>query len=800
MRMAEPAQALQASLAGRYDVERVLGEGGMATVYVANDVRHGRKVAIKVMRPEVAISLGNERFLTEIKLTAKLQHPHILGLIDSGVVFDDATGHRPFFVMPLIEGETLRETLARDGAMSAADAVPILIEIADALACAHAHGVVHRDIKPENILLSQGHAVVADFGIAKALHRSLDISAITQTGLSVGTPAYMAPEQAVGDPNVDHRADLYALGVVAFEMIAGRTPFFSASMAAMVKASLTENAPRLTTLAPKCPPRLSDLVASLLERDPNARTQSAADARDALRSILAFASTESVAGAPPRSSRVRLVGGGIAAAAGLVMGVALWQSRSHFAGASAPVTAARMPRSVAVLPFHNVNRDSATDYFADGMAVELMSALGRLPRLRVASRTSTFALKGGATSLAEIARRLGVDAVVESSVRHDADTVLINASLVDVRNDSTLWTGEYKGGLRNVLFVQDSVARAIAKALALVFGADAGTALTNPRSADPRAYDAYVRGRVFLGQRSPVAMASAIRSFETAIQIDSSFAPAYAGLADAYSLIAPFGSRRPSEVFPLARAAAERAIKLDSTLAEAHTSLGIVSMFYDWDWTSAGKQLQRGVALNPSSAEAHLFYAWYLLFRGQMNEALAEVTKAQELDQLSVIITTRHGNILQLLGRYADAIPFLNRALALDSTFFSARAELAYSLLQTGEREKARRTVPRNVIQSGSGEGAYPAWIMAQLGDTAGARAQLNGFKEAQSRGYISADALAGAYVAVGDTARALELLERAADERAFTLVFLAVYPMFDALHESARFKRLVQRAGVAQP
>jgi len=799
MRMAEPSQALQASLAGRYDVERVLGEGGMATVYVANDLRHGRKVAIKVMRPEVAISLGNERFLTEIKLTAKLQHPHILGLIDSGVVSDEATGQRPFFVMPLIEGETLRETLARDGAMSAADAVPILIEIADALACAHAHGVVHRDIKPENILLSQGHAVVADFGIAKALHRSLDISAITQTGLSVGTPAYMAPEQAVGDPNVDHRADLYALGVVAFEMMAGRTPFFGASMAAMVKASLTENAPRLTTLAPKCPPRLSELVASLLERDPNARAQSAADARDTLRSILAFASTESVRAAAP-TSRAKLIGGGIAAAAVLVAGLALWQVRSHAAGASTLVTAARMPHSVAVLPFHNINRDSATDYFADGMAVELISALGRLPRLRVASRTSTFAMKGRSTSLADIARQLGVDAVVESSVRHDADTVLINASLVDVRNDSTLWTGEYKGGLRNVLYVQDSVARAIAKALTLVFGADAGTALTNPRSADPRAYDAYVRGRVFLGQRSPVAMASAIRSFETAIRIDSSFAPAYAGLADAYSLIAPFGSRRPSEVFPLARAAAERAIKLDSTLAEAHTSLGIVSMFYDWDWTSAGKHLQRGVVLNPSSAEGHLFYAWYLLFRGQMNEALAEVTKAQELDQLSVIITTRHGNILQLLGRYADAIPFLNRALALDSTFFSARAELAYSLLQTGERDKARRMVPRNVIQSGSGEGAYPAWIMAQLGDTAGARAQLNGFKEAQSRSYISADALAGAYVAVGDTARALDMLERAADERAFTLVFLAVYPMFDALHESARFKRLVQRAGVAQP
>lgn len=796
-RMTEPYQALRSSLAGRYDVQRELGEGGMATVYVADDVRHGRKVAIKVMRPEIAATLGTERFLAEIKLTAKLQHPHILGLIDSGVIGDDASGVQPFYVMPLIIGETLRGRLSQ-ASLPIRDVLGLLAEVADALACAHAHDVIHRDIKPENILLSQGHAYVADFGVAKALHHSIDGNAITLTGVSVGTPAYMSPEQAVADPNVDHRADLYALGVVAYEMVAGRTPFAGATVAAIVKASLTQNPTPLSSVAPSCPPRLSTLVGALLEKDPNKRPQSAADVRDTLRSIVAAISAETGSFSAPTSSRrtITLVSAAIllgATAAGLVWRP--WGRLSASAGATSTA-----PRSVAVLPFRSINRDSTTDYFSDGMAEELIGALGRLQRLRVASRTSTFAMKGHVGSLADIARQLGVDAVVESSVRHDADTVLINSRLVDARNDSTLWSGEYKGGLRNVLYVQDSVARSIASALSSLLGTDARTALSRPRTADPNAYDAYVRGRAFLGQRNPIAMASAITNFESAIRADSSFAPAYAGLADAYSLVAPFGGRPPRDVFPLARAAAEKAIALDSTLAEAHTSLGIVSMFYDWDWANAGRHLTRAIELNPSSAEGHLFYAWYLVFRGQMTAAVAEVSKAHDLDQLSPVITTRHANVLQFVGRDAEAIPIYRRALALDSTFFNARAEFALSLLKTGQRDEAARIVPRSVSHLSSGEGGYPAWILARLGDTASARTQVHVFEAAMKRGYVSADAVAAAYMAVGDTARALDMLARAVDDRAFTLVFLPHYPMFDALHDNPRYKRIVDRIGVVAP
>jgi serine/threonine-protein kinase len=795
--MSEAHPNLRASLAGRYDIERELGEGGMATVFAADDVRHGRKVAIKVLRPEVVASRGSERFLAEIRLTAKLQHPHILGLIDSGA-FSDDSGTRPYYVMPLIAGETLRTRLAREGPLRIAEAVSLLSEIADALVCAHSADIVHRDIKPDNILLSQGHALVADFGVAKALHHSLDGAHITQTGVAVGTPAYMAPEQIVADPGIDGRADLYALGVIAYEMIAGRTPFGDESITAMVKASLTQDAPRLSATVPRCPERLSSLVASLLEKDPGRRPQTALDVRENLRAITAFLSTERHPAPAARPWRLQALG--TAAVVVVATMVALWRPWQPRASGVTPSAVGRSPRSIAVLPSRNISNDSATDYFADGMADELISALGRLRHLRVASRTSTFAMKGHVGSLADIARQLGVDAIVESSVRHDADSVLIRASLVDVRADSTLWAGEYKGGLRNVLYVQDSVAQSITNALSVLLGANAGTTLPQPRTVDPRAYDAYVRGRVFLGQRNPVAMASAIRSFELAIRLDSSFAPAYAGLADTYSLLAPFGRRPPRDVFPLARTAAQRAFDLDSTLAEAHTSLGIVSMFFDWDWVAAGRQLQRGSELNPSSAEGHLFYAWYLMLRGRVPDAIAEIAKAEELDPLSPVITTRHGSILAMIGRNTEAVPLFRRALALDSTFVFARLGLASSLLELGQREEARRLVAGEVVLTSVNEGAYPAWIFATLGDSSSARAQARKMEEEMQRGYVSADALAGVYAAIGDTTRALDMLERAADEHAFTLVFLHYGPMFVALHGNPRYQKVARRVGVTEP
>ena len=337
--MADLPPSLRTSLADRYEIERELGEGGMATVYLAGDVRHGRKVAIKVIRPEVAATLGTERFLAEIKLTASLQHPHILGLIDSGLVPSEGAAGRPYYVMPYVTGETLRGRLSREGALPIGDAVTLLAEIADALSCAHGQGIVHRDIKPENILLGQGHAMVTDFGIAKAIHRSSDGTGITGTGVSIGTPAYMSPEQAVGDANVDHRADLYALGVVAYELVTGTIPFTGSSVAAMVTAALTQPAPSLSRVVPATPPRLTGLVAELLEKDPAKRPANAAIVRDTLRSLVAEISTSTPATrlieqSAPRSRRVML--GVVAAGVVMAAGLAVWQPWKAGLHASAP--------------------------------------------------------------------------------------------------------------------------------------------------------------------------------------------------------------------------------------------------------------------------------------------------------------------------------------------------------------------------------------------------------------------------------------------------------------------------------
>jgi serine/threonine-protein kinase len=800
--MTGPHDLLRSSLAGRYDVERELGEGGMATVYLAHDVRHARKVAIKVIRPEVAETLGTDRFLSEIKLTASLQHPHILTLLDSGVVASDHAGERPFYVMPYLAGETLRARLTRERAIPVRDALVILGEIADALASAHHQNIVHRDIKPENILLNQGHAVVTDFGVAKALHRSLDGSSLTGIGVTIGTPAYMAPEQAVGDPAIDHRADLYALGVLAFEMLTGRTPFSGPTVAAMVSALLSQRAPLVTSEAPGCPPQLANLIDALLAKDPAQRPADADEVRDTLSSILVDVSSGPIPARRGPGDRRRLIGTLISAGIVTAVGLAIWhpwRSNDSVSGATPGRDTATATRSIAVLPFENVNRDSTTDYFSDGMAEELISALGRLRGLRVASRTSTFAMKGQVGALADVGRKLGVQTVLEGSVRRYGDQVRVTARLVDVAHDSTLWGGEYTNELKNVLFVQDTIARSIVSALSVAL-AESATGLSRPRSGDPEAYDAYLRGRYFLGRRNPASLAMAIRSFEAAIAKDSSFAPAYAGLADAYSLAAPFGGRRPRDVSELARAAANRALTLDSTVAEAHTSLGIVAMFYDWDWKTAGHHLARAIELNPSYAEGHLFYSWYLLLRGRRADAQTEVDRAHALDQLSVVIATRRATMLQYAGRDAEAIPLLHEALELDSTFFHARADLSAAFVATGQLDSARRVVPRAALVPGSGEAGIPPWVLVQLGDTASARQILRDYEAEREHTYVAADALAAMYAALGDLTRALDLLEAAAQERAFTLVFLANYPMFNSLHNSARFRRLVDRIGVVPP
>jgi serine/threonine-protein kinase len=778
--MSQILARLKTALSGRYAIERELGSGGMATVYLARDERHDRPVAIKVLHPTLVAARHSRRFLTEVHVTANLQHPNILPLHDSG----EAEG-LVYYVMPFVDGESLRVRLARTGPLPLAEALPILEEVADALACAHERGIVHRDIKPENILLSRGHALVSDFGVAKAADIPDEISTVTGEGLAVGTPAYMAPEQAISQGKVNPRADLYALGLVAFETITGRHPFDATTPTGMIAAHISTPAPRLSTRVRDVPPALDDLVAKLLAKRPDDRPADAAKVRRELREIARGG------GRRPRGRLAAILAGVLILAAALV-----WARGRDRAGLPASLEEGR--RSLAVLPLTRIGGDSTDDYFGDGIADELISTLGRLPGLRVASRTSSFAFKGTSTDLREIGGRLGVQTVLEGSVQRSQDRVRVIARLVDVGTDAQLWTGTYDGTMRDVFAMQDSVVRAIARALQFSLSGTTVAGPASPGTTDPVAHDLYLRGRHFLGRRTPSSLGLAIQQFNDAIARDSTYAEAWAGLATAWAMSAPFAGGEPRVVFPRALEAADRALALDSTAANAHTARAVIAMFYEWDLKLARREFDRSLALNPSDGEAHLFYHWLESMEGNEVAARTRIETAARLDPLSVIVTMRVGTLAWFQGRYEDAEASLRKSLQFDSTFHMARAELGLVLLETGNRPAARAILPPpGEVLPGSVESAFPAIARVALGDTAGARRTRAVIEEMAATRYVATDLRAMVTLALGDVNGALDLLERAMEERAFTMIFIGIYPPWRVLRNEPRFQALLAKLGL---
>jgi TolB-like protein/Flp pilus assembly protein TadD len=665
----------------------------------------------------------------------------------------------------------------------------LLGEIAGALAYAHRQGVVHRDIKPENILLQDGHALVADFGVAKALHLATTGESGPQTtgvGMIVGTPAYMAPEQALGDPGLDHRADLYALGVVGYEMITGHPPYTGGSVHAILAAQMSTTPSPVGRLVPECPAALATLIVRLLAKEADMRPQTAEEVVSILQGT--------AAGSSGRSRRTRALLAAAVMVAGIAVSYGLGLFRAKPIRGAGSASDFGVP-SIAVLPFDNIGGDSTTNYFSAGMSEELISALGRLEGLRVASRTSSFAARRESGNLREIGARLSVVAVLEGSVRRDGPRVRVTARLVDVARDSQLWVGEYENRLENVFAVQDTIARAIAGALKVTLSGAEGRTLVPRGTADPEAHDLYLRGRYFLAVRNPIGLRKAIDVFQAALARDSTYALAYAGLADGYSLGVPFGGFSPNEALPPAKAAARRALALDSTLAEVHISLGIIAMFNEWDWVEAERRLARAIQLNPSSAQAHLFHAWYLLLTGKAEPALAELERARGLDPLSLIINTRRGSFLHYLGRDAEAIPAFQRALELDSTFAFARAGLALSYAILGRFEESLAQKPQ--FDAGLGSFEVGQLVMTQVlaGRPEAARRILKGLEDDRRRRYVDATAFAVGHAALGETEAAFTELERAFRERSFTLVTsVSAEPMFASLHADPRWARLRAR------
>ena len=606
--MTELLDRLRTAVADRYQVDREVGRGGMATVFLAQDLRHHRPVALKVLHPQLAVSLGPDRFLREIQIAAGLQHPHIVPLYDSGQAQDLL-----FYVMPFVEGETLRQRLERAKQLSIDDAVQIARSVAAALDYAHRHKVVHRDIKPENVMLHDGEAVVTDFGIAKAVSAAAAEN-LTQTGAAIGTPAYMSPEQAAGEAELDGRSDIYALGAMLYEMLAGQVPFAGPTAQAIIAKLFTDPPPPLRDRRSDLPDWLDAAVSKALSKSPADRFASANQFATALK--------PSGVSTPP---------GATPSAAGVHAAV----------------------KSIAVLPLADMSPERDQEYFCEGMAEEVLNALTKIQALRVASRSSAFAFKGQNLDIRRVGEQLGVGTVLEGSVRKAGNRLRITAQLINVADGYHLWSDRYDRDMEDVFAIQEEIAGNIVKALRVVLSDDEKRAIEKAPTANVQAYECYLRGRQYFHQWRRKSVEYARRMFERAKEIDPSYALAYAGIADCCSFIYTYWDASGAHL-EQADSASRKALELDPQLAEAHASRGMALSFAGRH-AEAEQEFQTAIGLNPQLFEAHYYYARIQYGQGKVAEASRSFEEANRLrpddyQAVSFLAQTYEG-----LGRTADA-------------------------------------------------------------------------------------------------------------------------------------------------
>jgi len=770
--VADLAAALRAGLADRYRLERELGRGGMARVYLAHDLKHDRPVALKVLHPELTAELGVERFLREIRTAARLQHPSILTVFDSGSATPapgDGRGHPVLrYSMPYVEGESLRDRLRREVRLPVDEAVTIAREVAEALDYAHGHDVLHRDIKPENIMLSGYpprdpgaaggcHALVADFGVARPLRdETPDGERLTQTGLALGTPAYMSPEQASGADLLDARSDVYSLGCVLFEMLAGEPPFTGPSAQVVIARRFTEGAPSPSRGGRALPPELDRIVMRALAPAPSDRFPSARALAAALRTVGAWS--------------------------------------SH---ATEPRGASRgAPPSIAVLPFANLSQSPDDEYFADGMTDELINALAKIPGLHVVSRTSCFAFKGRSEDAREIGRRLAVASVLEGSVRRAGHRLRVATQLINVADGFLLWSESFDREAEDVFAIQDEIARAIGSALRGRLLEPRPEALIRRPTDDLEAYQLYLKGRQFWNRRTEQDLREAMRCFEQALSRDGQFALAHAGLADTWALLGFYSAAAPAEVFPRAKSAAHTALALEPGLAEAYPALAYAAMYYDWDWVEAELAFRRAIELHPGYANAHQWYANFLSVMGRSEEAIATFERALALDPLSALKYAALGWGCYFARRYHRGMEECRGGVELEPTNVVAHGWLTLNLQAVGRVDEAAAAAEETARLSGYGVSSlgnlgYAYGVAGRGGE---ARSVLERLVALSASRYISQYDVALIHLALGDEEAAMEWLERGYAERDHQMVFLKVDPRLDPLRERTDFGRLMER------
>ena len=790
--MAELRDELQAALGTTYTLERELGGGGMSRVFLAVDNALGRKVVIKVLAPELAAGVSGERFAREIRLAANLQHPNIVPLHAAG----DAGG-LPYYTMPFVEGLSLRSRMTSGAPLSVSECVRVLRDIARALWYAHDHGVVHRDIKPENVLLSGDAAVVTDFGIAKAVSAAQTVGSgetLTSAGMGIGTPAYMAPEQAFGDPATDRRADIYSFGCLAYELLAGKTPFAGRQSHQLAIAHAMETAAPVESANPTVPQPLAALVTQCLAKNPDERPQSAREVVERLELVSTSSGAGQVAQPSPVLTRNGLwIGGTVAVVALVIVAAVALRGRD---GSTAPTASGRI-ESVAVLPFENVGGDTANAYFAEGIVDELTNALAKVPAIRVAARSSAFTFQGKRVDAREVGRALNVGSVLEGTVRRAGNRLRVSAQLTSASDGLVRWSDTYEREVRDVFTVQDDITRAIVGALRVKL--DTGSARTagaRRGTSDLEAYDRYLRGRYAWNKRTPDGLKESIRYFEEAIGRDSAFADAYSGMADAYISLFDYEILKPEEANPRARAAAMRALALDSTLAEAHTSLAHV-LLHEWRWNESEAEFRRALELDPEQAATYHWYALALTSVGKLDQAVAMMQRAEQLDPLSARMSADMGMAYYGARQYDRAIEQEKKTLRLEPAFATSYWIMGMAHEQKGELAEATAAIQK-ALKLRPGNPNYLAALarsQALAGKTAEARGVLKGLLD--SKEPVSPFFIALVYTAMGDKDDAFLWLDRAVAERSGSVRYLKIEPRLDPLRSDPRFEALLQRVGL---
>jgi serine/threonine-protein kinase len=700
---------LATSLAGRYDNLRELGAGGMAVVYLAHDLRHGRDVAIKVLRDDVACSVGEaDRFLGEIQLAARLAHPHILPHYDSG----DAGGI-VYFVMPNVEGRSIRDRLNAGGQLPVDDAVRIATEIAGALDYAHRHGIVHRDIKPDNIMLHDGHALIADFGIGKALSVTAG-EALTTTGVIIGTPAYMSPEQAAGE-SVDGRSDIYSLGCLLYEMLVGEPPFTGPSTQAVITKRFVQTPADVSALREGVSRPVARALQKALARTPIDRYDTAA-----------------------------------------AFGAALTDAHAN----AGPAWSAAPEKSIAVLPFASLSSDPENEFFADGVTEEILNALTSIPDLRVAGRASSFAFKGKQKDLRSIGEQLSVRVVLEGSVRRSGQRVRITAQLSDVTDGFRLWSERYDREIEDVFAVQDEIASAIAVKLKTTFQEAAGGRLQRA-TGNIEAYEAYLKARALVFRRGS-SVREGVALMRRALKLDPEYALAWAGLADAYSVFAFYGMLPGDVCAVTAREAAAKAIAYGPDLAESHNAVAEVSLLFDWDWCRTEQSFRRALEINPGHLQSAVWYGMFYLgfLCGRYDDAVEYLLGVQKTEPLSAYAAACVAYMMADGGRGTEAVSWGETACRLDPTSYLSLWTYQQALYVDGQHAAAIEAGDRALGISGRMQGALATLALSHVdsGVLQGARAVQGELEARAARESISPTVRATVAAAVGDREAAVSL------------------------------------------